>query len=111
MPFGVSFKEWKDLQSAGLTPTQCLKMATKDAAAVLGMEDQLGTLEAGKLADLVIYQHDPIKNPYNFKTIKTVFKDGRAYPAGLLEYPAPFDLDHWIDQWEKTEFKKGWLKS
>jgi imidazolonepropionase-like amidohydrolase len=109
MPFGVSFKEWRDLQSAGITPMQCLKMATKDAAAVLGMGDQLGTLETGKFADLVIYQYDPMKNPYNFKTIKTVFKNGQSYPAGLLEYPMPFDLDHWIDQWEKTEFKKGWL--
>jgi predicted amidohydrolase YtcJ len=66
MPFGVSFKEWMDLQSAGMTPLQCLRMATKDAAVALGMGDQLGTIEKGKWADLVIYQHDPIKNPYNF---------------------------------------------
>jgi imidazolonepropionase-like amidohydrolase len=109
MPFGVSFKEWMDLQSAGMTPLQCLRMATRDAAVALGMGDQLGTIEKGKWADLVIYQHDPIKNPYNFKTIKAVFKNGQAYPAGPLEYPPPFDLDYWIGQWEKTEFKKGWL--
>jgi imidazolonepropionase-like amidohydrolase len=108
MPFGVSFKEWQDLQSAGLTPAQCLKMATQDAAAALGMGNQLGTLEKGKFADLVIYAHDPVKNPYNFKTIKTVFKNGQSYPAGPLEYPRPFDLEHWINRWEKTEFKKGW---
>jgi imidazolonepropionase-like amidohydrolase len=108
MPFGVSVKEWEDLQSAGVTPMQCLKMATKDAAVVLGVSDQLGTLETGKFADLAIYEHDPLKNPYNFKTLKAIFKNGQSYPAGPLEYPMPFDLEYWIEQWEKTEFKKGW---
>jgi imidazolonepropionase-like amidohydrolase len=108
MPFGISVKEWKDLQSVGLTPGQCLKMATKDAAKVLGMEEKLGTIEKGKFADLAIYQHDPLKDPQNFRTLQMVFKSGRPYPAGPLEFPKPFDLDFWIHQWEKTKFKPGW---
>lgn len=108
MPFGVSVKEWRDLQSTGLSPAQCLKMATKDAAKVLGVEETLGTLEKGKYADLAIYQHDPLKDPQNFRTIQRVYKGGRAYPTGELEFPRPFDLDYWIRQWEKTKFKTGW---
>ena len=108
MPFGVSVKEWKDLQDTGLTPIQCLKMATRDAAKVLGMEEKLGTVEKGKYADLALYQHDPLKDPQNFRTLWMVFKSGRAYPSGDLEFPEPFDLGFWIRQWEKTKFKPGW---
>jgi len=108
MPFGVSVKEWKDLQGTGLTPAQCLKMATKDAAKVLGMEEKLGTIEKGKYADMALYQHDPLKDPQNFRTLQMVFKGGRATPPGNLEFPEPFDLGFWIRQWEKTKFKPGW---
>lgn len=108
MPFGVSVKEWRDLQSAGLTSGQCLEMSTRAAAKVLGMEEKLGTVEAGKWADLGIYRHDPLKDPQNFRTLLLVFKGGRAYPGGDLEFPKAFDLDYWIRQWEKTKFKSGW---
>ncbi len=111
MPFGVSVKEWKDLQRAGLTPGQCLEMASRAAAKVLGVEDKLGTLEKGKFADLALYQHDPLKDAQNFRTLQVVFKGGLAYPAGPLEFPQPFDLDFWIQQWDKTKFKSGWQES
>ena len=111
MPFGVSVKEWRDLQATGLTPAQCLKMSTKDAAKILGMAEKLGTVEKGKYADLVLYEHDPLKDPQNFRTLKCVFKGGRPYSPGPLEFPKPFDLDFWIRQWEKTKFKKGWQEN
>jgi len=110
MPFGVSIKEWQDLQSTGMTAQQCLKMSTRDAAIVLRMGDQLGTLEKNKFADLAVYEQDPMKDPENFATLKVVFKNGKSYPAGPVEYPLPFDLEYWIDQWERTEFKKDWEK-
>jgi len=108
MPFGVSVKEWKDLQSAGLKPIQCLQMATLGAAKVLGMEEKIGSIEKGKYGDLALYGHDPLKDPQNFRTILRVFKGGHSYPAGFLEFPQPFDLKYWIKQWEKTKFKPGW---
>lgn|GEM_PF-1236768 len=111
MPFGVAVKEWKDLQSAGLSPGQCLEMATRAAAKVLGAEDKLGTLEKGKFADLGLYQHDPLKDAQNFRTLQLVFKGGRPHSPGPLEFPKPFDLDFWIHQWEKTRFKTGWQES
>jgi imidazolonepropionase-like amidohydrolase len=110
MPFGVSVKEWKDLQSVGLTPGQCLEMSTSAAAKVLGMEEKLGTVEKGKYADLALYQHDPLKDAQNFRTLKLVFKSGRPYPAGDLEFPQSFDLDFWIRQWERTKFQTGWYE-
>ena len=111
MPFGVSVKEWRDLQSTGITPIQCLKMATSGAAKVLGEEERLGSLEKGKYADLVLYQHDPLKDPQNFRTLKMVYKGGRSYVPGNLEFPQPFDLDFWIRQWDRTKFKPGWQEA
>lgn len=111
MPFGVAVKEWRDLQSTGITPMQCLKMATSGAAKVLGEEELLGSLEKGKYADLALYQHDPLKDPQNFRTLKMVYKGGRPYAPGNLEFPQPFDLDFWIRQWDRTKFKPGWQEA
>jgi imidazolonepropionase-like amidohydrolase len=112
MPFGVSVREWKDLQSTGLSPAQCLRMATFDAAKVLGLEEKMGSLEKGKWADLGLYQYDPLVNAQNFRTLQWVFKSGQKFPAGNLEFPQPFDLDFWIRQWEKTKFElKTWPDS
>ncbi len=108
MPYGVSVKEWSDLQISGLSSLQCLKMATSDAAKILGLEDRLGSIVKGKWADLVILRNDPLRHPENFRTIQRVYKAGKAYPGGGLDFPKPFDLDYWIRQWEKTKFKPGW---
>jgi imidazolonepropionase-like amidohydrolase len=107
MPYGVSIQEWKDLQSAGVTPAKCLLMATSEAARILG-QDSIGSLEKGKWADFGLYSCDPLTNPENFRTLSMVYKGGQAYPKGDMEFPRPFDLDFWIGQWEKTKFEKGW---
>ena len=106
MPFGASVEEWKDLQRAGITPEKCLRMSTLEAAQILGAEAKAGSLEAGKLADLALYTHDPLKTPQNFRTIQWTMKGGEITPSGDLEFPPPFDLDFWIRQWEATQ-KKG----
>ena len=107
MPYGVSIHEWKDLQSSGVTPAQCLQMATSEAAKILG-EPSIGSLVKGHWADFGLYQFDPLANPENFRTLRAVYKGGEAFPKGNLEFPRPFDLDFWIGQWEKTKFEKGW---
>jgi imidazolonepropionase-like amidohydrolase len=108
MPFGASVREWRDLQSTGLSPAQCLRMSTLGAAKVLGMEEKLGSVEKGKYADLGVYASDPLKDPQNLRTLKVTYKGGRPYPVGELEFPKPFDLNFWIRQWERTKFKPGW---
>ncbi len=107
MPYGVSIQEWKDLQSAGVTPAQCLLMATSQSAQILE-EDSIGSLVKGKWADFGLYSCDPLTNPENFRTLSIVVKGGVAYPKGNLEFPRPFDLDFWIGQWEKSKFEEGW---
>jgi imidazolonepropionase-like amidohydrolase len=106
MPFGVSIEEWQDLQRCGISPRQCLRMATTTAAEILGESEKLGTLAPGYQADLAFYTHDPLQNPQNFRTLQWTLKGGEWIPAGRLEFPPAFDLDFWIRQWELQQ-KKG----
>jgi len=75
---GVSLhQELELLVSAGLTPMQAIMAATKNAAELLGHADQLGTLEAGKIADLQILSANPLENISNVRSVEMVFRDGR----------------------------------
>jgi imidazolonepropionase-like amidohydrolase len=60
----------------GFTPYQALQTATIHAAEVVGVAKDLGSEEAGKLADLVIVDGDPLANIQDSWNVKTVFKNG-----------------------------------
>ena len=60
MPHGTNLRELVLLVEAGMTPMQAIVATTQTAAACLGWEDRLGTIEPGKLADIVICQSDPL---------------------------------------------------
>lgn len=67
--------ELQRMVEAGLTPMQAIMAATKSAAEFLGAKD-LGTLEAGKWADLVVLQQDPLADIRNSRTIDSVYIAG-----------------------------------
>jgi len=60
-PHGENLRELGLLQKAGMSPTAVLRSATLEAARLLGVDEELGTLEAGKLADLVVVDGDPLQ--------------------------------------------------
>ena len=62
---------------AGLTPAEALESGTRDAAAVLGAQQLRGTVEVGKLADLVVLRSDPLRDIRNTRSIQLVMKRGR----------------------------------
>ena len=69
---------------AGLTPLQAIQTATIVPAKVMGVEKQYGTVEQGKVADLVIVDGDVLGNIRNVRKVEWVVKDGRLYdPVGL----------------------------
>ncbi|MCS6805219.1 MAG: amidohydrolase family protein [Acidobacteriota bacterium] len=83
---GVSLlRELIVLVDAGFTPMQTLLMATRDNAAFLGKADELGTIEPGKLADIVVVSADPLEKIDHIRQIDLVIKDGqivdRSYHA------------------------------
>ena len=60
VPHGQNLRELGLMCEAGLTPMESIVASTKTAAECLGWEADIGTLEAGKLADVVICQGDPL---------------------------------------------------
>ncbi len=63
----------------GMTPMQAIKSATSGAAQMLEMEDRVGTLEAGKLADLVAVPGNPLSDISVMERVLFVMKDGEVY--------------------------------
>jgi imidazolonepropionase-like amidohydrolase len=73
------------LVDGGLTPLQALQAATRDAAAGVGLGEVLGTVEAGKLADLVLLDADPLLDIANTTRIAAVVANARLLEQSELE--------------------------
>jgi len=67
------------LVKAGLTPLQALQAATRDAAMAMGVLNDVGTIEVGKIADLVLLDSDPLKNISNTRKINAVVLHGQLF--------------------------------
>jgi imidazolonepropionase-like amidohydrolase len=73
------------LVRAGLTPLEVLRIATLDAAATVGAEDHLGSLQVGRLADIVLLDANPLEDIKNTQRIWRVIKDGWVFdPYSLV---------------------------
>lgn len=76
---GTNAREFEIMVQYGMDESQAIKTATINAATLLGMQDQLGTIEAGKIADLVAVQGDPLKNISLLKNVQFVMKEGATF--------------------------------
>ena len=59
-----------------MTEMQAIIAATRWGAEMCGVDDQLGTLEKGKLADMLVLEDNPLESIYNLRKVQTIFKDG-----------------------------------
>jgi hypothetical protein len=66
------------LVEAGLTPLEAIQCATLNPARFLGRQDSLGTIEAGKRADLILLEADPLEDVNNTRTIEAFILGGRV---------------------------------
>ena len=78
-------KELVLVVEAGLTPMQALQCATRNPAMFFGTQKELGTVESGKLADLLLLDADPLKDIANTQKISGVMLNGKYYPRAELE--------------------------
>jgi len=69
---------------AGFTPAQAIQIMTLNGARILGVAQQLGTVQAGKLADLVVLHGDLTADPSVIRSPTIVFKDGVGYDSAKL---------------------------
>jgi imidazolonepropionase-like amidohydrolase len=74
-------REFAWMVKFGMTPGQALRSATAAGAELLGWSDKLGTIEAGKLADIVAVSGDPLEDVTRLEQVRFVMKDGVVYPA------------------------------
>jgi imidazolonepropionase-like amidohydrolase len=77
-------REVELLVEAGFTPPEAIHIATSNGADFLGERDKIGTLAAGKQADLVVIDGDPSENIKDIEKVETVFKDGVGYDSEKL---------------------------
>ncbi len=93
---GISMhREMEFLVAMGLTPMQAIMAATKIGAEYLGAERDLGTIEPGKLADVIIVDGDPLKNIRDTRNIVAVIKDGEVLDLSYhVDFTNPIPRPH-----------------
>jgi hypothetical protein len=81
--------EMRALASGGLEPMAVLRAATQNGARIIGRQDEIGSLEAGKFADLVILNANPLEDIRNTNAIDRVMQNGRLYDAATMDQVWP----------------------
>jgi imidazolonepropionase-like amidohydrolase len=70
---------------AGIQPAEVLRMATLTSATVMGVDKDRGVIAAGKLADMILIDGDPVSNIRDLDKITTVIKGGNVYDPAAIE--------------------------
>jgi len=78
-PFGQNGREFKLMVQNGMTPMQAIQAATMGGADLLGIADKVGSIRAGKLADLIAVRGDPLNNVRLLEDVRFVMKQGEVY--------------------------------
>jgi imidazolonepropionase-like amidohydrolase len=77
-------RNYELLIEAGFAPAQVVKIMSANGAKILGVADKLGTVEKGKVADLVVLRGELASDPSVIRNVTTVFKDGVGYDSPKL---------------------------
>lgn len=89
--FGIgSVIATEGLVELGMTPMEAIVAVTRNGAIASGMLDELGTLEAGKYADVLVLGADPLENIGNIRALEVVIRDGRVVDLDTLPYERIF---------------------
>ena len=96
-PIGeIGILEMEQFVLSGVSEMETLIAATRNGAEMCGVLDILGTVEEGKLADLVVVAENPLENISNIRKVKMVFKDGTSVDLkqtqGTASYWDYFDV-------------------
>jgi hypothetical protein len=105
---GIGFHmEMEEHQMGGMAPAEVLHAATIGSAETIGRERDLGSLEVGKIADLVILDKDPTLDIANARAVRQVMRSGRLYDAASLAELWPEAAPAPASWWDETT--ERWL--
>jgi hypothetical protein len=96
-PVGFNFQGYNTpwelvlLVEAGLSPMEAIVAATRNGARLVGLSDQLGTVEEGKLADLLILEANPLDDIRNIRKIDRIILDGKVLARPELSALTPWE--------------------
>lgn len=104
---GTHWELWA-LQMGGLSNLTALREATIGGAEALGVQQDLGSLEPGKIADLIVLEKNPLDDIHNTTSIKYVMKDGVLYQGDTLDeiWPVKKKLPTWRLQYKDLQSKE-----
>jgi Tol biopolymer transport system component/imidazolonepropionase-like amidohydrolase len=107
---GLHWEMWM-LEQGGMTPHQALRSATLRGAEYLGLDQDIGSLAAGKLADLQVLDRNPLENLRNSTSVRYVVINGRLYDAETMaqggNHPGPAPKTWWKDAQISTSMSTG----
>jgi imidazolonepropionase-like amidohydrolase len=84
LPGFGNLRNYEMLVEAGFTPEEAIRILTLNGAMILGEESEIGSVESGKRADIVVIEGDPLADPSGIYEVRLVFKDGIGYDSEAL---------------------------
>jgi len=96
---GAHWEIWM-MQQGGMSNLQALKTATINSATSLGLDNQIGSLQAGKLADLIVMDKDPLADIHNTESIRYTMVNGRLYDSETMNETGNYNKPRGKFYWE-----------
>ncbi len=103
---GAHWEMWM-LSQGGMSGMDVLRAATINGARYLAMDDEIGSLEPGKLADMIVLDRDPLENIRNTDSVKYVMVNGRLYDAATMNQLGNHPATRAPLYWEKQAAQAG----
>lgn len=103
---GAHWELWM-LAQGGMTPLEAIRCATMNGAYYIGMEDYIGSLIPGKLADLIVLDANPLDDIYNTEQVRFTVINGRIYNAETMDEIGNYDNKRPPFYWENAKFSNA----
>ncbi|MCM4150888.1 amidohydrolase [Arenibacter sp. N53] len=100
---GAHWELWM-LAQGGMTNMEALKAATINGADYLGMDDQLGSLKVGMLADLIVLDENPLENIRNSNSVRYTMINGRLYDTATMNEVGNYEKPRSAFYWEMNDY-------